>query len=410
MRVTIWWQRLVNTVLREAWLEVAARPTRSALTAVGIALGCGVVVASIGLASTSETRIGDTFEMIQGTVLTASASASNTAPNDGQPESVLTWSSTTLAEGLRGVVAAGCAASVPGTHTISRFNLAGTFETAAPSTTAPVVVVDGNLPTAEGGKMLGQFFSAFESSAQNDDIVLGQGVAAQIGLAGPMLPTVAWVDGVPLRVVGILRGVLDDPTLLGDILVPPLRGRDQFAVSRPDRLIVRTGIGDTAPVAQTLPLVLSPRSRGTVQLSVPASATLTKHQVTSQVAALLDALGALCSLVGGIGVANVMLVSIMERIPNIGLRRALGGSVAAIGGQVLAEALLLGLVGGAVGTGLGAWAVAADALLIGASPKLSWLVIAAAPLGGSVVGLLAGVYPARRAMSVQPVVALRQGS
>ncbi len=121
-------------------------------------------------------------------------------------------------------------------------------------------------------------------------------------------------------------------------------------------------------------------------------------------------LGGVSLLVGAVGIANVTLVSVLERVGEIGLRRAMGAARRHIAVQFLAESLVLGLVGGVVGASLGTLVIVGISAARSWTPVLDSSLALAAPLVGGVVGLLAGVYPSLRAASLEPVEALRSGT
>jgi putative ABC transport system permease protein len=120
-------------------------------------------------------------------------------------------------------------------------------------------------------------------------------------------------------------------------------------------------------------------------------------------------LGAIALLAGGLGIANVTLLSVMERVGEIGLRRALGATRRNIAQQFMVESVVIGLLGGLIGAALGIVAVVVVSITQEWTPILDPVVAIGSALLGAVVGLLAGLYPAMRASAIEPITALRGG-
>ena len=135
-----------------------------------------------------------------------------------------------------------------------------------------------------------------------------------------------------------------------------------------------------------------------------------KKQVESDVNSLFLVLGGVSLLVGAIGIANVTLVSVLERVGEIGLRRALGAARRHIAAQFLAESTVMGLIGGVIGASIGTLVVVIVSASRQWTPVLDGWVPFVAPLLGAAVGLVAGIYPSLRAAGLEPVDALRSGT
>jgi putative ABC transport system permease protein len=154
-------------------------------------------------------------------------------------------------------------------------------------------------------------------------------------------------------------------------------------------------------------VAVSPNSPELVQVNAPPRPGELRRDVVGDVNALFLLLGAVALLVGGLGIANVTLLSVLERISEIGLRRAIGATRVHIASQFLVESVIVGLLGGLVGTAVGVLTTIGVSIFREWTPLLDPRLAIAAPLLGALIGLLAGTYPAWRAASIEPIAALR---
>jgi len=170
---------------------------------------------------------------------------------------------------------------------------------------------------------------------------------------------------------------------------------------------VRTVTAQTAQVAGLLARTAWPDHPEQVQVSRPSDALTARVAVQGSGTALFLGLGAIAVLAGGLGIANVMVISVLERRPEIGLRRALGATRGHVGGQFLVEALVLSAFGGLCGVVIGATVTFGVARLHGWSPQVPALTVWGGLAVAVIVGAVAGFYPAVRAARLSPTEALR---
>jgi putative ABC transport system permease protein len=175
-------------------------------------------------------------------------------------------------------------------------------------------------------------------------------------------------------------------------------------------VVIETDLGAATLIAEQAPTALNPNAPESLLVNAPRDPKATKDRVQGDVNQLFLLLGLVSLIVGAIGIANVTLVTVMERTGEIGLRRALGASRRHIALQFLAESVALGVVGGIIGASVGILLVVSVAASRDWTPVLDLWLPLVAPLVGALVGLLAGLYPSIRASRLEPVEALRSGT
>lgn len=376
---------------------LTARPARAALSALGIAVGVATLVVVTGIpASGQRALMAELSALGTGTLVAQGTSV------DGDP--------VPLVEGARGmagrigpVTAAGAVGNTGAT--VRRSDVVE----ASSGVGISVLAVDGDLLGPVHGQVAsGRFLTAV--TERFPTAVLGHQAAAWLGItqvdpAGP---------GVQVRigphwftVVGVLAPTPLAPAIEQAVLVGWPAARDVLGFDGHPTVVYVTAREDAVEdVRAVLPATLDPRLPGTVQVSRPSDALAAKRSTARTFDGLLVGLAGVALLVGGIGVANTMVVSVLERRGEIGLRRALGATRGHVRAQFLTEAVLLSAVGGAGGTVLGVLVTVGYATSRAWPVALDPAVVAGGAAGAVVVGALAGLYPAVRAARVPPTRAL----
>ncbi len=267
---------------------------------------------------------------------------------------------------------------------------------------------NGLLPLVNGRVREGKFID--RATGRLPTAVLGYEAASRLGVTalppGGQAPQVL-VGTEWFTVIGILDPLPLAPDLDRTVLVGWEATRAHLGFDgHPTVVYVKAREDFVEAVASVLPATLYPQLPGLVQVSRPSDALAAKRATNSAFSSLFLGLAGVALLVGGIGVANTLYISVLERRREIGLRRALGANRGQIRGQFLTESVVLSLLGGVAGTLVGAPATAGYALYRGWPPVVP-LPVLGAGLGGAVlVGVVAGVYPSVRAARLTPTEAL----
>ncbi|WP_351228187.1 ABC transporter permease [Streptomyces sp. NPDC002133] len=397
---------------RDLWSEalagVLARPVRSALTTLGTVLGIGTLVITIGVASTAANQIVGRFDALTAT----SVSVTVPSPRPGSDDPPLVdWSGVGAVERLAGVVSAEALAGSDGTANVQvRAN-----DVVAPgeltSQTLAVVAAGPNLPAAVRGTMVtGRFYDAGDIARHDRVAVLGDQAARLLGIGDVRDAPAVFFQGQSFTVIGVLGGFQREHRLSTSVILPPTTAADRMGLANVTQVLVNTSLGAAGQVARQAPIALSPGHEDGLTVVSPPDLSKARKGVQGDVNGLFLVLGLVSLIVGAIGIANVTLVTVMERIGEIGLRRALGASRRQVAGQFLAESTTIGLLGGVIGAALGIVVVVCVAGVKEWTPVLDLRLALGAPVAGALVGLLAGLYPSLRAARMEPVDALRAPS
>lgn len=400
----------------ESVLSISAKPARLILTMAGCVAGIAALVATLGLAQTAAGQIAQRFDAVSATRVVAQPAAG--APgggafgdDTGEPGTTpaLPADAVVRATGLAGVEAAATYSPVD----VGGLRFSGVDSGVLGSTTGvdlSVVASSGNLLGTELGTLsAGRMFDDGHSERGDPVVVLGTRAAERLGITRLDRQPSIFIGDRPYLVLGILAEVQRRTDLLDAVVVPDGTAVARFGLSGPQQLDVRTAVGAAQQVGTQLPIALRPNDPQTISLQVPPTPGRLSQDVTGDVNTLFLAFGAVALVVGGLGIANVTLLSVLERSGEIGLRRAVGARRRHIAGQFLTESGLIGLLGGLIGTAVGVLAVVVTALVRDWTPILDVRLALIAPLLGAAIGVLAGTYPALKAAALEPIAAMRGG-
>jgi putative ABC transport system permease protein len=390
--------------------------TRSLLTILGIMIGIASVTLTVGLGLGAQQQVKDQISALGSNLLIVSPGSSTSGGVRGGFGSATTLTRAD-AEALSTAEVAPSIAAVAPVASTSQSLAAGDT-----TWTSQVVAATPSWTNVRNRTVtIGRFLTDADVTDRARSIVLGSSTAEELfGVSQMAMGQTVTINGADFTVVGVLAatGSTSSTTSEDDTVLMPWT-------------TAATTVGTSASTVSTIYLKASDESHLSAAYQEATAALTTRHGLTASDTAdfsittqesivsaatatdrtmtmLLGGVAAISLLVGGIGVMNIMLVSVSERVREIGLRKALGAKQAVIRNQFLMEAAVLGLTGGLVGLGIAAIGAAVLPLVLDQPVVLAWWAIAGSLVIAVGVGLIAGVYPASRAARLAPIDALRR--
>jgi putative ABC transport system permease protein len=378
-----------------------ARKVRTLLIMLGPVIGVAAMVSAVGLTESAKGALQSQLAQLGTNLIIAQAGGTFGSQNPTFPmnavqrvENVSTVTSAAATTNLSGVV------SLP-------VKGASTYYEAFP---VPVRAADDNLPSVLEVPLLdGRWLDRADSQLHLRSVVLGSGIAHQYGYLPGEVRTIL-LNNTDFGVVGVLGPVALDPNLDNAAFVTQWAAQHLLGTDgRPNQLYIRALPGTTQATANAVPTAVNLGGPDQVSTKIPSDVLQAAAQAnkTLQQVALLA--GLLALTVGGIGIANVMSISVIQRSAEIGIRRAVGHSRSKIGLQFLLESLFVGVLGGVVGAVLGI------AVVFGVSKLAGWVVVISygdIPIWMGLalfVSVAAGLYPSIKAARLEPLETLRLG-
>lgn len=373
-----------------------ARPLRAVLTALGIAIAIATMVGVLGITAASRADLLRTLDTLGTGLLRVTPGSSAGARAVRLPPAA-----PAMLRRVPGVV--GAAATTPVSATVRRNDRIPAAETGGIAVLAAETVL---LDAVRGTVRAGSFLHAGVDG--HPVTVLGSTAAARLGITDVTGRPAVHLGGAWFSVIGILDPLPLTPELDSAALISRAQAADRFnGRDDPGTVYVQVDPDRVDDVGPLLPPMANPERPAQVTVERPADALTARAAADDALTSLLFGLGGVGLLVGGIGVANVMIVAVLERRSEIGVRRALGATRGHIGLQFLLESVLLAGVGGMVGIGLGAAVAAGYAATRGWPVTLPLPALAGGITAAVCVGALAGLHPAVRAARLDPAVAVR---
>jgi putative ABC transport system permease protein len=401
----------------EAVAGIVQRPGRSALTMLGTVLGVGAFVTVLGLTATAAGQISRQFTVLDATTVTVedNGPANNVAAPGTNPAIGFPADADAVADHIDGVVAAGVwwPVSLPN----------GTDFTSSPELSAAAVQNVNMLAVSPGAvaamgltMAAGSPLSTYENDTSQHVAIIDTATAQELGISPARLAgqPALFVGGIPYTIVGVYRAAQRVVTDESAVLIPENTalagyGNPEPGIGNQDeaQMVIATKLGAARVVGQQIAAAERPGDPRRLIVTTPPNPQTLQSQVSGDLTGLFLVLASISLLIGAVGIANTTLVAVLERTEEIGLRRALGARPRHIASQFLAESTTLGTLGGLIGTSLGVLTVVVLATGRDWTAVLNPALTLPAPLIGTVVGLLAGVYPALRASRTSPLAALR---
>jgi putative ABC transport system permease protein len=384
-------------IVGQGVVGLRSKRLRTLLTAVGITIGIAAMVSVVGISASSRADLLAQLDSLGTNLLQVSK---------GQDifgdETKLPVSAPAMIRRIRSVESASATRNVDGVI-IRRNSFIGNDR----SNGLTVVATEPSLLKTIGGTMAtGTFLT--KATGHYPSVVLGSVAAERLGITSLKGNPLAMVGNKWFKVIGILKPVPLGPDIDRSALIGYDVGKSLFGIDdAPSTVRVRTDPKYTEAVSAVLARTANPESPSDVTISRPSDALEAKSKTDDALTALLLGLGGVALLVGGVGIANVMVISVLERRAEIGVRRALGATRGHIRLQFLVESMLLAGLGGVLGVALGAGITAVYAHYrdwMFAVPQTALLGGVAASLA---VGAVAGLYPAARASRLAPAEAVR---
>ena len=380
---------------------IASRKVRTLLILLGPVVGVAAMVGAVGLTESAKGDLKQKLSELGTNLITAQA-----AGTFGQQNPTLPKDAVARVRAIPTVERASAVSNVDGVLTLPSEGTTDYYQ-AFP---VPVLAADDRLPEVlEVPMRSGRWLRTSDRKNHARAVVIGAGLADQYGVVPGEIRTIT-LNGIDYGVIGVLDRVALDPNLDNAVFVTQWAAHHDFATAgEPTKLYIRAKPGTTTTTNDAIPTAITLGGTDSVTTKIPSDALQASAQADSTLQQTALFAGILALAVGGLGIANVMSISVIQRSSEIGIRRALGSTRSLIGFQFLLEALFVGILGGVIGaivgvgvvylvSGIADWVVVIDY-----SRMPLWIGLAVG------VSVMAGLYPSVKAARLEPLETLRLG-
>ncbi len=392
-------------LLRVSLTGLFARKVRTLLLLLGPMIGVAAIIAAVGLTDSAKGDLKQKVNQLGTNLIEVAASSSFGSKDPTLPADVVSRAQTVYT--VTGVAQIRELSNI----VVTPYKEAKDKYSAVP---IPVVASDSSLLGVLKVQLIsGRWLNGFDEQSVSRSAVIGIGLARQFSYLPGEVRTIE-LDGIRYGVVGVLSEVELEPSFDNAVFVSFKSAKADFVDTRDDpipanKLYVRSKEGAEKLTADALRVAINLGGPDEVTTDIKSEALQLAAQSDQQIKLIVVSMGILASIVGGVGIANVMSISVIQRSAEIGIRRALGHTRAIIASQFLLESLFIGLLGGICGVVLGILSIFVGSAIAGWVFVLApWLIPAGVALA-MVISVIAGLYPSVRAAKLEPLETLRLG-
>lgn len=385
--------------LHESFATVSQRPVRTLLTVLGTIIGIASFVTINGIAETARAQVSARFDAVRATqVLVLS---SNEDLNDVSLEFEDRLSR------LNGVESSFLSFVLE--EESNKLRPRSDPKTTAEAINSQVVgATPGVFETSEVTFSTGLGFNNFHNDARAKVAVIGRAVAEKLSISRVDNQPILFLGDDIYYVIGVIDSAVRNNYLLNSIVVPSGTAMENFAgKTKAVGVFIVTKPGAAKLIGRQAPIAINPNEPNTLRAEVPIDPVELREQISSDVTRFLFLVSAISLLIGTVSIANAVLLNVIERRKEIGLRRAMGATRNQIRNQIVFESSVMGFIASIVGLAIAMYIVVGVSLMNSWTPTIDLRVLLLSPILGIATGVVAGVIPARRAARTLPSETLR---